>query len=165
MRVILLLLLLCLPAYSLTFDDGFKESWAEINGPQFTMVLSEKDVIALRQAFDKLEEEHLKNKYGIDNYIMGRVTRIIQKLESPDFLFLDEKGKGWRMQPMSTPEITLTGFAVSRNRYCRPEDQDIDDLQLLEAGVECYIRNTSAIALFEKIQKMQHSAPGGAKGG
>jgi hypothetical protein len=62
---------------------------------------------------------------------------------------------------MSGKELTLTGFAVSRDRYCRPEDQHIDDLRFLAAGVECYVRNTAAIALFKRIETSRHVTSGG----
>jgi hypothetical protein len=105
-----------------------------------------------RRALDKLEEEHLKDPAGLDDCVMGQRARILKKLESPgffmygmywDFELVDAEGKRWRLQPMCGKEVTLTGFAVSRDRYCRPEDQDIDDLRFLAAGVECYVRNTA----------------------
>jgi hypothetical protein len=65
-----------------------------------------------------------------------------------------------RLQPLSGKEVPLIGFAVSCDRYCRPEDQDVDDMQFLEAAVECYIRNTAAIALYERIANARHVTPG-----
>lgn len=128
--------------------------------------------MTVRRALDKLEEEHLKDKAGIDDYLMGRRARIIAKLDHPgsfmmygmmwDLDLVDAKGRPWRLQPMSTPETVLTGFAVSRDRYCRAEDQDVDDLGLLEAGVECYIRNTAAIALYRRLESATHATTGGA---
>jgi hypothetical protein len=155
----------------LTFEDGFKVTWAERTGPQFLFAWSEDDIVTVRRALAKLEDEHLRDPQGIDNYLMGRQTRILKKLEHPGFFrygmywdidLVDVQGKKWRLQPMSTPETVLTGFAVSRDRYCRAEDQDVDDLGFLEAGVECYIRNTAAIELFDRIAATRHETPGGA---
>jgi hypothetical protein len=38
-----------------------------------------------RRALDKLEEEHLKDPAGLDDYVMGQRARILKKLESPGF--------------------------------------------------------------------------------
>jgi hypothetical protein len=154
----------------LTFADGFNEGWAERHGPQFLLAWSQADIATVRRALDKLEEEHLKDHAGIDDYLMGQRARILKKLEHPGFFMYgmywdieltDAAGRPWRLQPMSGKEVTLTGFAVSRDRYCRPEDQDIDELDILAVGVECYIRNIAAIALFERIAKSRHVTPGG----
>jgi hypothetical protein len=156
----------------LTFADGFNEGWAELRGPQFLFAWSDQDIATVRRALDKLEEERLKDPAGIDDYVMGQRARILKKLESPGFFMygmywdielVDGEGRPWRLQPMSGKEVTLTGFAVSRDRYCRPEDQDIDDLRFLAAGVECYVRNTAAIALFKRIETSRHVAPGGGQ--
>jgi hypothetical protein len=154
----------------LTFADGFNEGWAERHGPQFLLAWSQADIATVRRALDKLEEEHSKDPAGIDDYLMGQRARILKKLEHPGFFMYgmywdieltDAAGRPWRLQPMSGKEVTLTGFAVSRDRYCRPEDQDIDELDILAVGIECYVRNTAAIGLFERIAKSRHVTPGG----
>lgn len=45
------------------------------------------------------------------------------------------------------PEMILTGTAVSRDQYCRAEDQDTDDMA--PAKAYCDDANARAIALFE----------------
>lgn len=154
-----LVLLAAVPAKSLTFEDGFNEGWAELHGPQFLLPWSGEDIATVRRALDKLEDEHLKDKGGIDDYLMGRRARILEKLDTYSFVVLGAEGSVFRW--VTNPELTLVGFAVSRDRYCRAEDQDVDEMDLLAAGVECYIRNRAAIALFGRIEKAQHMMPGG----
>jgi len=123
----------------------------------------------VRRALDKLMLDHLKDKAGIDDYLIGRRTRILVKIEHPnsfmmygmmwDIDLVDAAGKPWRLQPMSTPETALTGFAVSRDRYCRPEQLDTDDD--VAAEQECKRRNEAAIELFGRIEKASHMMPGG----
>lgn len=156
---LLALLLVTTSAHSLTFEDGFNEGWAEQHGPQFLLPWSAQDIATIRRALDKLEDEHLKYKDGIDDYLMGRRARILEKLDTFSFIVLGADGTAFRW--VTTPEITMVGFAVSRDRYCRAEDQDVDELGFLEAGVECYIRNRAAIELFGRIEKAQHMMPGG----
>lgn len=156
-------------AHSLTFEDGFNEGWAEQHGPQFLFAWSEDDVATVRRALDKLEYEHERDPQVIDDYLLGREQRIKAKLEHPnsfmmygmmwDIDLVDAAGKPWRLQPMSLPETTLTGFAVSRDRYCRPEQLDTDNEVAAER--ECRDRNTAAIALYGRIEKVQHMTPGG----
>lgn len=152
----------------LTFADGFNVGWAEQRGPQFLFAWTEGDIATVRRALAKLEDEHQRDPHGIDDYLMGRRARILKKLDAPGFMLygmywdidlVDAQGKRWRLQPMSTPETTLVGFAVSRDRYCRPEDQDIDDM--VEAGAHCAFVNGAAIELFERIANSKHMTPGG----
>lgn len=106
-----------------------------------------------------------------------------------DINLVDAEGKPWRLQQLSTPETFLVGFAVSRDRYRvapmeEPEGQTlvarimnwfmstafaqeirpklVPRLDGLVENVDCYIQNTEAIKLFDKIDAMQHSTPGGA---
>lgn len=162
------------PAHSdkLTFQQGYSRGWAEENGPQFALALSEDEVAVVRRALDHMEEEHLKNPDGIDNYQMGRRARFLAELDHVGFTMwgmhlditpVDAQGRPWRLQHMSLPEITMVGRSVSRDRYCRAEDQDVDEFQFLSAGVECYTRNRDAIALFERIQRTRHISPGGSQ--
>lgn len=145
-------------AHSLTFEDGFNEGWAEQHGPQFLLPWSAQNIATIRRALDKMEEQHLRLGY-FDKYMMGRRARILEKLDTYSFIVLGADSTVFRW--VTTPEITMIGFAVSRDRYCRAEDQDVDELGFLEAGVECYIRNTAAIELFGSIEKAQHMMPGG----
>jgi hypothetical protein len=155
------------PSTPLTFADGYNEGWAEQHGARFILTLNESEVDVIRRAFDRLEEEHLRDRAGIDDFIMGQRARILEGLDQGGFSIFEPSENGWRVVdnakafPMSVKQITLTGFAVSRDHYCRPEDRDVDDLQFLEAGVECYIRNTAAIALFRRIETSHHVTPGG----
>jgi hypothetical protein len=144
------------PAHSLTFEDGFNESWGEQHGAQFLLPWSAEDIVTIRRAMDKLEEQHLRFGY-FDEYIMGRRARIIEKLDTYSFIVLGDNGAVFRW--VTNPEIFLVGFAVSRDRYCRAEDQDIDDEA--EARRECDYRNKAAIELFGRIEKAQHMMPGG----
>ena len=146
------------PAHSLTFEDGRNVGWAEEHGAQFLLPWSAQDIATIRRALDKMEEQHLTLGY-FDKYMMGRRARIIEKLDTYSFIVLGADGTVFRW--VTNPEITLVGFAVSRDRYCRAEDQDVDELEFLAAGVECYVRNRAAIELFGRIEKAQHMMPGG----
>lgn len=146
-------------AHSLTFEDGYNEGWAEINGPQFLLPLSLNDIAVIRRALNKLESEHLKDKAGIDNYLMGRGARILEKLDTYSFIVLGSDGTVFRW--VTNPELTMIGFAVSRDRYCRAEDQDTDNE--IGAAIYCKIVNSMAIELFDRIKDAQHMMPGGAK--
>lgn len=143
----------------LTFDDGFNEGWAEINGPQFLLPLSLNDIAVIRRALAKLEDEHIKYKDGIDDYLMGRRARILEKLDTYSFIVLGSDGTVFRW--ITNPELTMIGFAVSRDRYCRAEDQDTDNE--IGAAIYCKIVNSMAIELFDRIKDAQHMMPGGAK--
>lgn len=144
---------------------------AERIGPQFLYGWSQRDVDTIRSAFAKLEDEHLAHPDGINEYLMARRARILNKL-STGFLFYDENwtemhltmvgpnGEPWQIVHMTLPETILSGFAVSRDRYCRAEDQDTDDM--FEAGAHCADHNGAAEELFGRIEKMQHMTPGGA---
>jgi hypothetical protein len=159
----------------LTFEDGYgntANAWTEGHGPQFEVAWSDDDLATVRRALDKLEDEHLRDPAGITDYEMGRRARLLDKLAAPsgyyrfgmflDVDLVDGDGHPWRVVKLTNPEIILIGFAVSRDRYCRAEDQDVDDMQFLEAGVECYLRNTAAIRLFDRIAQTRHVSPGGA---
>lgn len=146
------------PPKKLTFEDGFNETWGEQHGPQFLLPWSAEDIATVRRALDKTEEQHLTLGY-FDEYLMGRRERIIEKLDTYSFIVLGTDGTVFRW--VTNPEIILVGLVVSRDRYCRPEDQDVDELGFLEAGVECYVRNRAAIELFGRIEKAKHMMPGG----
>jgi hypothetical protein len=151
----------CLPAQSekLTFEDGFNEGWAEQHGPQFLLPWSAQDIATIRRALDKLEDEHLRDKAGIDDYLMGRVERIREKLDTFSFIVLGSDGTVFRW--VTNPELTLVGFAVSRDRYCRAEDQDVDERDIPAVILECFERDRQAVQLFERIEKARHMMPGG----
>jgi hypothetical protein len=171
--------LLAAPAYSqtpvcskITFEDGFKECWAEQHGPQFLFAWSEDDVATLRRAFDNLAAMHDHDPRGINDYLMGRRARILGKLEHRTVLMygmfwdldlVDATGKPWRLQAMSLPETILSGFAVLRDRYCRAEDQDVDDWHYLDAVTICEIHNTAAKELYARtFEHAHHEISGGA---
>lgn len=144
----------------LTFEDGYNEGWAELNGPQFLLPWSAEDLATVRRALDHMEEEHLR--FGrFDDYQMGRRARFIEKLDTFAGIVLGDDGSVFRW--VSLPEINTVGRSVSRDRYCDPKDQDVDELDMLAAGVECYIRNTASIALYERIAKARHMFPGGVE--
>lgn len=147
-------------AHSLTFEDGYNEGWAELNGPQFLLPWSAEDLATVRRALDHMEEEHLR--FGrFDDYQMGRRARFIEKLDTFAGIVLGDDGSVFRW--VSLREINTVGRSVSRDRYCDPKDQDVDELDILAAGVECYIRNTASIALYERIAKARHMFPGGVE--
>jgi hypothetical protein len=142
---------------------------AELWGPSFVYGWSTEDVETIKRAFAKLEFEHSKDPLGITDYELARAARILQRLQNPvvsmygiDIVLQDTQGRPWTIVRTTLPETILTGFAVSRDRYCQPEDQDIEEMQFLEAGVECYMRNMAAINLFKRIESMRHLTPGGA---
>lgn len=162
----------------LTFEDGYRKTWAEMSGPTFAMTLSDGEVNVIRRAFDKLKDEHEANPAGVDDYLMGRRQRILEELDRGGFgLFVGGPG-GWEDRqektfPLTLPEMTLIGFAVSRDRYrVAPEPEQpalvarIWDWFMSTAiaqpeGIES-IHNREAIALFDKIAAMRHVTPGGA---
>jgi hypothetical protein len=161
MRTLISLLAFTVSAHALTFTDGYAEGWAERHGPQFFFNWSMKDIVTIRRALDKLEEDHLRDRDGIDDYLMGRRARIIEKLDTNAGIVLGGDGAAYRW--MSLSETTLVGIAVSRDRYCRPEDQDVGDLEFLAAGVDCYVKNRDAVELFDRIKKTEHASPGGSR--
>jgi hypothetical protein len=148
-----------------TFEEGYAISPGEAHGPRFVYQWSDEDVATVRRAMDKLEDEHLANPRGIDNYLRGRRKRIIEKLDAPGFTVFAGGTGGWRRMgtrfEFTLPETILTGFAVSRDRYCRAEDQDVDDRDYLDAVTICRLHNEAAIALFDEIANTRHSYPGG----
>jgi hypothetical protein len=113
------------------------------------------------KALHKLEDEHISNPRGIDDYLMARQMRILNKLDGKDaddlpfwppvapFVLYDADGKPWSIFRFSLPEAILTGFAIHRDRYCRPEDQDMDDINAI---FYCFEMNRRARALFDKFQ-------------
>lgn len=157
------------PHPKLTFEDGYRETWAETHGPTFALTLSNSEVNVVRRALDKTAEEHDKNHDVFDDYWMGRRQRVSEEINQGGFGLFVGGPDGWEDRqektfPLTLLEITLIGIAVSRDRYCRAEDQDIGELDFLTAGVECYIRNSEAVALFGRLEKAQHITPGGANG-
>lgn len=156
------------PRPKLTFEDGYRKTWAEMHGPTFALTLSDSEVDVVRRALDKTAEEHDKNPDGFDDYWMGRRQRVLEEMNQGGFGLFVGGPSGWEDRqektfPLTLLKITLIGIAVSRDRYCRAEDQDVDELEFLAAGVECYIRNTAAIALFNRIAEARHMTPGGAE--
>jgi hypothetical protein len=143
---------------------------AERLGPQFLYGWSQRDMSALRSAFAKMEDEHLAHPDGFDKYLMARRARILNKLAS-GFLFYDENWKEmhltmvgpydepWWIVHMTLPETILTGVVASRDRYCRAEDQDTEDM--FEAGAYCAEHNDAANELFRLIERTKHATPGG----
>lgn len=144
---------------------------AERIGPQFLYAFSQRDMAALQSAFAKLEDEHVANPQGINEFLMARRARILNKL-SAGFMFYDENwkemhltllgpdGAPWWIVHTTLPETILTGFAVSRDRECRAEDQDTEDM--FEAGAHCADHNEAANELFRLIERTKHTTPGGA---
>lgn len=107
---------------------------AERLGPQFLFAWSAEDQETVSKALRKLE-----GQAGIDDILMGRQARILRKIEQ-GFLFYDQnwtriqpfilhdtEGNRWSIYQLTLPEVVLTGFAVSRDRYCRAEEQDMEE--------------------------------------
>jgi hypothetical protein len=147
-----------------TFETGYAKRWGEQHGPQFMLSFSEVDVATIRRAFDNLALMHERDPGVVDDYLMGRRARLIETFDSFDYIVLGPHWEVWRVMPMTQPEITLTGYAVSLDRYCRPEDQDVDDWHYLDAVTICRLHNEAAITLYERnFRNAQHVTPGGAQ--
>lgn len=131
--------------------------------------LTDGEVETVVKAMHKLEDQHVSHPDGIDNYIMARQARILRKLEHGDpiynqfwpplspFAMQTTDGQHWTIHMFTLPEIILTGFAVSRDRYCRWEDQDMDELR---GRAYCLDANRRAIALFRKIERGTNAGHG-----
>lgn len=125
---------------------------------------------ALQGAFAKMEDEHLAHPAGFDKFLMARRARILNKLAS-GFMFYDENwkemhltmlesdGSPWWIVHMTLSETILTGMVASRDRYCRAEDQDTEDM--FEAGAYCAEHNDAANELFKLVERTKHTTPGG----
>jgi hypothetical protein len=139
---------------------------AELWGPSFIYGWSVDDIDTIKRAFAKLELEHSKDPLGITDYELARAARILQRLQNLtitmhgiDVVLQDARGRPWTIVRTTLPETILTGFAVSRDRYCHPNDQDMDEL---DAIFYCLELNRRAIQLFKRIESMRHLTPGGA---
>ena len=158
---------------ALTFADGYAVSWAEYWGPQFLLELSPNEIAVIQRAMDKLAEEHYANPRGIDDYLYGRSKRILDKLSAGGFgIFLGAERLPEVAYPMTTPEMTLTGFAVSRDRYRKAPEPEAPSLvarlwdwfmgtAVAQAESIESIHNREAIALADKLAAMKHTTPGG----
>lgn len=97
---------------------------------------------------------------GTDDVMTEREHRVLDKLVNggavyplfwpplAPFTLRGPDGAPWRIYQFSLPETIFSGFVVSRDRYCRAEDQDTDDLDA--AREYCSDANRRAIALFNK---------------
>jgi hypothetical protein len=141
-------------------------SQAERWGPQFLIGWSMEDQEAATKALHALE-----GKDGIDEILLARQARILRKIERgytfydinwgliQPFVLQDEHGNRRAIFQFTLPEMILTGFAVSRDRYCRWEDQDMDEDP---AKAYCAEMNRRAIQVFSRLEKARHALPGGA---
>lgn len=158
---------------ALTFTDGYNVSDGEKHGPKFILELSDKEVAVVRRAMDKLAAEHEAHPDGIDDYLMGRRKRILEKLDGGGFgVFRGSERLPQVAFSFTLPEEILIGFAVSRDRYrVAPEPEQpalvariwnwfmgtaIAQSESIES-----IQNREAISLFDKIAATKHSYPGG----
>jgi hypothetical protein len=152
--------------YGQTRTQASRPSQAEQWGPQFLFAWSAQEQATAAKAL-----RALAGQQGIDTYLLARQTRILDKIAQGftfydqdwnrirPFVLKDPAGGSWTILQMTLPEVILTGFAVSRDRYCRPEEQDMDEPQ---ATLYCFEMNRRAIDLFAGIEKSRHMAPGGA---
>lgn len=175
-------------AHSLTFEDGYNEGWAELNGPQFLLPWSAEDLATIRRALDHMKEEHLQLG-RFDDYQMGRRARFVEKLDTHAGIVLG--GDGSVLRWVSLLELDTVGRSVSRDRYRvapmeEPEEQTlvarimnwfsmnafarevvvvapkmVPRLDGLAENVDCYIKNVAAIKLYDKLAAARHSTPGG----
>lgn len=157
------------------------QTQAELLGPQFEFGWTAPEQETVVKALRKLEtcwnpELHAFGspaRCGIDDYLMARQKRIIATIED-GFVFYDQHwkeikpfvlrgadGQPWSIIHFSLPMTILSSFAVSRDRYCRREDEDMDE----ETGrAYCADANSRAIALWEhSFAHVRHIVPGGAR--
>jgi hypothetical protein len=198
------------PPKPLTFNDGYNVGWAEQHGPQFELALSRaknnpstllpdlSEVATVRRALDKLSDMHDRYADGIDDYMMGRRSRVLENLNHrgtmlfgmyADIDLVDADGNPWQVQHFTLPEIILTGYAVSNDRYREAPMEEPEQPTLvarivnyfsmaafaqemippkmvarldgLAENVDCYLENVAAMKLFDRIAEMRHSYPGG----
>jgi hypothetical protein len=152
--------------YGQTRTQASPPSQAERWGPQFLFAWSAQEQATAAKALRALDGQE-----GIDTYLMSRQARILDKIAQGftfydqhwngirPFVLEDAAGGSWTILQMTLPEVILTGFAVSRDRYCRPEEQDMGEPQ---ATLYCFEMNRRAIDLFARIEKSRHMTPGGA---
>jgi hypothetical protein len=147
-------------------DPSQAERW----GPQFLFGWTAQELETVEKAFEKAENEHQADPRGWDDTQMERIARIREKI-ARGFAFYDQDwrlarpfileapdGTPWTILQMTLPETITTGVAVSRDRYCRWEDQDMD---LEKARAHCTEMNKRAVELFDRIAKSRHMTPGG----
>jgi hypothetical protein len=151
--------------YGQTGTQASRPSQAEQWGPQFLFAWSAQEQATAAKALRALEGQQ-----GIDAYLMARQARILDKIAQGftfydqdwrrirPFVLKDAAGRSWTILQMTLPEVILTGFAVSRDRYCRPEEQDMAEPQ---ATLYCFEMNRRAIDLFAGIENSRHMTPGG----
>lgn len=138
----------------LVVRPGYSQTIAERLGPHFLFGWTTAEQETVAKALHKLE-----GQTGIDDMLMERQARVLRKLDKggevyplfwpplAPFTLRSPTGEAWRIYQFSLPEEILTGFAVSRDQYCRAEDQDTDDMDAARAY--CADANARAIALFE----------------
>lgn len=158
-----------LMAFLLLCSNVFAQTPGERLGPQFLVgwTVSEQETVikALRE---------IEDKPGIDDMLMERQKRIIAAIERgyrfydqdwrpiQPFTFRDAAGQPWSIVHLSLPMTILAGFAVSRDRYCRAEDQDMDDAE--KAKSYCADANARAVELFDRSFRDPHPVSlGGAR--
>lgn len=157
---LLLIVALCGTAHSQTISERL--------GPHFLFGWTEAEQETVAKALQALD-----GKPGIDDMLMERQARILRKLDQggvtyplfwpplAPFTLHSSDGGSWRIYQFSLPEETLTGTAVSRDRYCRAEDQDTDDMD--EAKAYCSNANARAVEMFDRHFKNSKAIyPGGA---
>lgn len=169
MRIItaIVLIAFAFPAHSekRTFEQGFAKKWTEYDNAQYLFTWSDEDIATIRRALAHLEEEHFQDQDRFDNFYMGRRARVLQMLDrGGEQVFIADFERGWIKKHqflLSIPENELVGMAVSRDRYCRPEEQDIEDM--LEAGAYCAWYNKAAIDLYVAIDAVKQIGPAFSK--
>jgi hypothetical protein len=119
-----------------TRTQASRPSQAEQWGPQFLIAWSEQEQPTAAKALRALDGQQ-----GIDTYLTARQARILDKIAQGftlydqdwnrirPFVLKDAAGGSWTILQMTLPEVILTGFAVNRERYCWPEEQDMYEPQ------------------------------------
>lgn len=167
MRALLVLMLLTGSTAAESWREPIQPSpwreWADDHGPQFVFTWSRQEQETALRALDGLV-----GMRGIEPYILERQAKIVSEVASGGFGIWDATEKGWVQHeetafPFPLSQVITLRMAVRWDTNCRAEDQDVDEMDFLAAGVECYIRNTAAIALYEHIAKSRHMTPGGAR--
>jgi hypothetical protein len=157
------LMLLALPM------KAHSQSQAEKLGPQFAFGWSAAEQETVIKALRSIEGEG-----WVDDMLMERQKRIISTIERgyaiydqdwkpvQPFVLHGPDGGEWSIIAMSLPMVILSGIAVSRDRYCRAEDQDIGEDQIDLARSYCADANSRAVSLFDRsFSNLQHMTPGG----
>lgn len=137
------ILALTAPARSQYYPTPAEELHAQRLGGYGIFAWGERDQLTVWTAL-----EAIKGTPGIDDLLLGRATRIQEKMRTRGIVWVGAHGEHW-LPPikLTLPEMILSGFALSRY-YCRPEEQDIAREQ---ADVFCEALNMESQALMRQI--------------